>query len=429
MVAAVPVLTDRKGGLGEALPNEGSFCVTGLVLGDCLGAIDCLGSRLTDKRRDDLIAGLAPLARFLMRQDETHGIVSNHLATTALGMVRWSKITGDRQALDRAELWIDRIRRHASAEGWMSEYGDADPGYQSWCTSSLAQIDAEMPELGVDDLVERSFAFLEAFAAPDGSFANGCGARMTRFFMPGGAEIWADRFPAAARLACFSRTHAHENRHLALDAIDEPNLVPFFNDTVLAAISASPLKSNELPQNGHRDFPQAGLFVRSAPVGLLTVNTRRGGWLSISEGPNDRRLTVTAEPAARCARGEVLRPVRGQCVTLTDDKIVVEAELEPVERMLPSPLKFLILRVLSLTAFKSIALGNAVKRMLAKLLLQEKGKVVGRVRRTINLQTGECESVVLSGTAQLIANPTGFSPRHMASQGYWQVGDDTPAET
>ena len=93
--------------------------------------------------------------------------------------------------------------------------------------------------------------------------------------------------------------------------------------------------------------------------------------------------------------------------------------------MLPSPIKFIVLRLLSITAFKSLSLGNLVKRLLVKILLSESGKAVGRVERTIIFSTGKISDKVLSGDVKLILNNKGFSPFHMASQGYWQMSDDT----
>lgn len=423
MISVVPALVDAQGALGEALPNEGSFCVTGLVLGDCLGAISTLEGRLSNARRQELMHGLEPLASFLKRQDETHGIISNHLASTALAMVRWAKMTGDQEALPRAKLWIDRIRDHANAEGWMLEYGGADPGYQSWCSSALAQIAEAAPEIEVDDLLDNSFRFLEAFAMPDGSFANGCGSRMTRFLMSGGAELRAKKSEAAARLACFSRRHAGANHHVSLDSIDEPNIVPFFNDMVLAAVNAQNLHDDDLPPAETRNFPDAGLYVHRSEASTVTVNVKRGGWMTVT--PDAGMTQVRPEPTAQTPDGVVLRPVRGAITKQTDDVMVIEADLEQVERMLPTPLKFIVLRLLSLTAFRSARLGNQVKRMLAKLLLSEKGKSSGRIERTIALAAGTVTDKIISGDARIIGAPRGFSPMHMASQGYWQVSDDT----
>lgn len=423
MIEVIPKLTDAHGAVGEALPNEGSFCVTGLVLADCLGAIETLGERLSEERHNTLMNALSPLANFLMRQDETHGIISNHLATCALAMVRWSEATQSKSALDRARMWIDRIKVHSSKEGWMKEYSGADPGYQSWCTSSLAQIAQITDELDIQSLLDISFEFMEVFALPDGSFSNGCGSRLTRFFMPGGAELQKEHSKAAMRLCKFARQHIGENTFVGLDAIDEPNLIPFFNDLVIAAVNAEKIGKVDSPDLENRYFNEASLSRITSEDKIMIINTKRGGWFCtiFSNGTNE----VSLEPAAVGSKGQVLRPVRGTFHSQSSTVMIIEAELEPVERMLPSPFKFIVLRILSLTFFRSTFLGNWVKRLMAKLLMSEGKTVKGRVRRTIDLQSGTSSDVILDGDAVLIENPRSFSPLHMASQGYWQVSDDT----
>ena len=426
MIGVIPDLIDRNGALAEALPNEASFCVTGLVLGDCLDAMNQLGERLTSARRVAHLEALAPLAAFLHRQDESHGVISNHLASSALGLVRWAKVSGESAASERAAVWLDRIRSHASSEGWMLEYDGADPGYQSWCTSALVAIEMESGEFDLNGLIDNSFAFLEHFAFPDGSFANGCGSRMTRFLFAGGAEAWAHRCDAAARLARFSRLHAESHAHAGLDSVDEPNLVPFFNDRVLAAVAFGPIPEGPVAAQSVADFSEAGLSIHASGTGMITVNSRRG-WFALSR--DDRKVEVNAEPATRDPAGRVLRPVNGRVVETTEGQITIEADLEPVQRMLPSPFKFVVLRFLSLTVFRSLRLGNWVKRTLAKVLLHQSGRTEGQVRRRINLASGGVQDEISAGNATLIANSRGFSPKHMSSQGYWQVQDDTPPET
>lgn len=423
MIGVLPKLMDRRGGLAEALPNEGSFCVTGLVLGDAIGALDVLGNRLEPATREQLIGGMEPMARFLQRQDEYHGVISNHLASSALGMVRWGRAVSDPAAVERAALWIERIKAHASPEGWLREYAGADPGYQSWCTSALAQIAHEAPEFELDPLLERSFGFLEAFANPDGSYSNGCGARMTRFLFPGGAELCAARIPAAARLAGFARAFSGRYTHVGLDAIDEPNLAPLFNDIALAAVSFAPETAAPPPAPASHDFPSAGLVIRAQSGRVTTINVERGGWMAVSSDTTGTR--VLAEPVAVTRHGKVLRSVGGTLVSESADEIHVEADLVLAERMLPSAAKFLILRLLSLTLFRSLRGGNFVKVGLARLLLGTRGKSGGRVARRINLADGTATDCVLSGDATLLAHTSHFSPMHMASQGYWQVSDDS----
>lgn len=426
MIRVIPRLTDRHGALAEALPNEASFCVTGLVLNDCLDSLNQLGDRIPEVRRTAHLENLAPLVAFLQKQDEHHGLISNHLASSALGLVRWANATGDERTLERARLWLDRIRSHASTEGWMMEYDGADPGYQSWCTSALVSIETETDAFELEDLIDASHGFLEHFAFPDGSFANGCGARMTRFLFAGGVEGWAHRSDAAARLARFARLHVERQTHAGLDSVDEPNMVPFFNDRVLAATAYRSLPDGPIAAQADVEFPEAGFSIHSGTAGVITVNTRRG-WTALAR--TDGTVMVRADPIASDSDGQVLRPVNGTIVDSEDGQITIEADLEPVQRMLPSPFKFMVLRFLSLTLFRWLSLGNWVKRTLAKVLLHQSGKTKGRVRRRINLVSGTVTDEITSGNARLIEDSSGFSPKHMASQGYWQVQDDSPSET
>ena len=423
IIDAVPRLADKNGSLAEALPNEGSFCVTSLVLADCLGAIEVLNERLCPEKKYTLIVALKPLADFLMRQDEKHAIISNHLATAALAMVRWSQATDSPKAFERARLWINRIYEHACDEGWMMEYGGADPGYQSWCSSSLAQIAELTDDINVQPLLDRSFEFMEAFAMPDGSFSNGCGSRLTRFFMPGGAELQKTRSKAAARLCLFARENISKNSFVSLDAIDEPNLIPIFNDLVIAAANARKKPEIEKCTIKERSFKDAGLIQKSTIKGKMVINTRRGGWFCMVDSDGNNR--VFEEPVARDCRGHILRPVRGILKSQSQDQIKIESELEISERMLPTAFKFIILRALSLTLFRSVVLGNFVKYVLVSLLISDGKAVKGRVSRTINITNGTFHDVLLSGKVELVENSRFFSPMHMASQGYWQVSDDT----
>ena len=159
---------------------------------------------------------------------------------------------------------------------------------------------------------------------------------------------------------------------------------------------------------------------------MITVNTRRG-WMALAR--NDRRVVIRSDPAAEDADGRVLRPVNGDVVEITDAHIVIEADLQPVQRMLPSPFKFIVLRVLSLTLFRWLGLGNRVKRILANVLMSQSGRIAGRIRRTIELTSGDVQDEISRGDATVIDGNQRFSPKHMASQGYWQVQDDTPPET
>ena len=85
-------LTRKNGSLEEAFPNEGSYCVTALVAFDFLVTIDLLSDRITDSKRDEFIEIIRPFINFLIKSDESHAIISNHLATAVAALVRWDNL-------------------------------------------------------------------------------------------------------------------------------------------------------------------------------------------------------------------------------------------------------------------------------------------------------------------------------------------------
>lgn len=420
MIAVLPKITDRHGALAEALPNEGSFCVTGLVLGDVLAALSVLKTRLSEQDYQLGLQYCTPLAQFLYKQDEEHGVISNHLASNALALFRWYQITGDDAALQRVQLWIQRIKDHACMEeGWMSEYGTADPGYQSWCLSALSQLDVldQDDVLQLGDLIDKGYDFIRYFAMPDGSFSNAMGGRLTRFLLPGGLELRGD-----AALTSFARKGVAHHLFVTLDAIDPANMVPFFNDMVLAAVNFQAaikpiaLPHQEMTDGEVRHFQQAGLFCAKYNGNYAVISVRQGGRI-VSDGHHISAYVGRLNRALYTTRA-------GRIVSQTSDQMIIQSDVIPVKRMMPSALKFIILRMLSLSVFLYAPLGNKIKLILAKLLVNPKPKPVGICRRTITLDTMHVSDEVKGITLTAIDQKDGFSPTHMASQGYWQRSDD-----
>lgn len=428
MALATRRVMAANGSLAEALPNEGSFCVTGLVAGDLLLAIERLGSRLPAAKRDQWLAVIQPLIQFLKVQDEYHGLISNHLATDALALVRWSDVSGE-QVDQRARLWVDRILKHQSGEGWYKEYEGADAGYQTWCSSSLAAIHRLRPSWGLAGSLSQSLDFIAHAAHPDGSFGGLYGSRMTRFIFPAGFEMLSEEFPIASALAAFARKSIAAQTCVTMDSIDASNLVPFFNDYVTAQLEAKPLAEQEalLPfeQGQYRKvFAQSGWLVDAAEQHYTVLNLRKGG------------------AGVHCVKGEPAKEVSALVVRNAANKLFttqlhndraawemngslcnLQSVLRPVSRPRPDPLRFIILRMLSLTVLRSVFLGNWIKRMLAYLMISGQGKAVARVERVITLGKELSFEDKAVPERFSVVEAKGFKPIHMASMGYWQKND------
>lgn len=429
MFLAADRIRRRDGSLEEAFPYEGSYCVTALGAYDLLTAIELLGDRWDAERRRAMLAVVEPMIRFLERSDETHAIISNHLATAAAALVKWERLTGE--TVPRAAELLDRILRHQSQEGWYCEYGGADPGYQSLCTYYLADVLRMIGDERLEASLDASVRFVWHFAHPDGSFGGLYGSRNTRFYYPAGLEFLAGRFPEAAALAAEMRRSIAAERVVTLAAMDEPNLVPMFNAYCWAAtLDAEASLASTLPCHSEpfrRHWPGAGLLVDRGASHYTIVGTRKGGVFYHFSG--DRCSAIDGGLVCRDGRGRRFSTqnlAAAEDANVTGDEIVVRATFQPVKRRLPTPLQFIMLRLLNVTVMRSMAIRERVKQLIVRLLISGSAAGRGSNERRIRLgpvASAEDETELPDGCERVPA-ATPFTAIHMASIGYWQAQDE-----
>lgn len=431
-------LTRKDGSLEEAFPNEGSYCVTALVAFDLLCAYDLLHDEIDEKNNSCWLEIIAPMIAYLVRADETHALISNHLATAVAALTRWHRLTQDPGSEMRARQLLGRILSNQSDEGWFKEYEGADPGYQSLCTYYLADVHQVRPDWKLLEPLRRSIQFLWHFAHPDGSFGGLYGSRCTRFYYPAGVLALADEIPEAAVLAAFMASSIQHQRVVTLSAIDEPNFVPTFNAYCWAAALSSKVLEEEKPTPEcilpaldiaplRKHYPQAGLLIDRGIQHYTIVATHKGGVV----------YHFVADKAAIRDAGIVVRNHQGHLgssqsynisdkVTWHGEILEVQAAIAPMPKQLPTPLQFIALRLLCVSAFRFAALREWVKQQLVRLLITGAKPWPARNIRTITLGeklTLADEPILPPGYAQIKDIKT-FVPIHMASQGYWQIQDE-----
>jgi len=426
------------GSMEEAFPWEGSFCVTALVAHDLLTAIELLGERLDKTRRAWCLDVVRPMIGFLLKADETHGFISNHLATASAALYAWLEITGE-PVSDRAKFFLDRVLDAQSVEGWYPEYQGADPGYMTLTLTYLADILRRREDAALADSLHRAVRFLIYWVHPDGSFGGHYGSRETRLYHPAGVEFLADRFPEAGALARFMRRSVAEDRCVTLRAVDAPNLVPVFNGYAWASVLAArqgelPSPEDHLPclERGtwRRKFSKAGLLAAGGPSFYAVVSLHKGG-VCYAFFKDGRTLVDTGavyrHRSGRFYGTQALE--ENNLVREEGEDIVVESRLTAVRHMLPTPARFLLLRLLNLTVMRIRPVREGVKKLLVRLLITGGKRLpVVNVRR-ITLGPEPRIEDRLEGPSRIVADlerlevDTPWRSLHMASSGYWQRGD------
>lgn len=436
-------LTRNDGSLEEAFPNEGSYCVTALVAFDLLCAIDLLNAEVDEIQGKEWRATVAPLISYLIKADETHALISNHLATAVAALLRWNHLAEDKSAERKAHELLDRILDHQSEEGWFKEYEGFDPGYQSLCTYYLTDVHLLCPELGLLEPLRRSIQFLWHFAHPDGSFSGLYGSRCTRFYYPAGIEALADKIPEAMALSNFMAASIAQQRVVTLSAMDEPNLVPMFNAYAWGAVlkNSAHQRLNSVPpaptlpclsdQPQRMYFQEAGIWIDRGPSHFTIVNTHKGG--VVYHFRQGKPVLIDAGVVIRNPKGylgstQAYAPnnvVKQHC-----DQLEITASIATMPKRLSSPLNFLILRALCLTVFRFFGFREWIKRLLVKLLITRRKYWPVHNRRSITLgETLKIEdNINLPLGYQPVSDVYYFVPIHMASQGYWQKQDEEPLQ-
>ncbi len=431
-------LTRRDGSLEEAFPHEGSYCVTALVAFDLLCTLDLLDAEISPLHRAKWQEAISPMISYLVKADETHALISNHLATAAAALARWHRLTGQLNAASKAHQLIDRILDQQSSEGWFREYQGADPGYQSLCTYYLADLHLTRPDFGLLEPLRQSIRFLHYFAHPDGSFGGLYGSRCTRFYYPAGVLALGEAIPEAQALASFMETSIAQQRTVTLSAMDEPNLIPMFNAYAWAATQCNQegqLKSQPSPEripatskvSIRRWLPEAGLLIDRGPRHYTLISTHKGG--VVYHFVDQQQALIDAGLVMRDPRGR-LGTTQGSNldnrVIRTEAALQITSSFTAMTRQLPGPTEFLIIRLLSLTVFQFRPLREWIKRRLVSLLITRMKTWPVCNQRMIRLGPDLCiQDRPTSVPGYHCEQESGaFVPIHMASQGYWQIQDE-----
>ncbi len=427
--------TRGDGSLEEAFPREGSFCVTALAAYDLLCAIDALESECSERLVEKWQGIIEPLIEYLLKANETHAVISNHLATAVAALVRWSQRTGDGQSEKRAEHFLEIILQHQSEEGWFLEYEGADPGYQSLCTYYLADVHQLRPDLGLFTPLKKSLEFLSYFVHPDGSFGGVYGSRCTRFYFPSGVLYLASEIPEAASLARFMSKSIAEQKVVALSSLDEPNLVPMFNAYCWSAILhesyEDKFQEKHLPFEAQvtetKVFNKAGLLIDKGKKHYTVISLHKGGVVyHFEEGRAALIDTGVVVKNPKQKLGSTQSYNAENYVILTDKEVAVYSDVTAMTKKLPTPTEFIILRILGVTFFRSYRFREFVKRRLVNLLITKKAYwPVSNCRRiTLGEKLEVEDNVTLPEGFSKVEQLGSFISIHMASQGYWQIQDE-----
>lgn len=433
-LACAARLQHANGSFDQAFPFEQSYGATAFLVYPLSEAARLVEEHLGAEERATTDRMNRRGADFLCAHEETHGEISNHLAGAALSLVAAADRFGDARYDAAAGRIIDGLLARQSPEGWFPEYGGADPGYQTLCLDYLVAVAERRPSDRLSAALDRSIEFLKWFVHPDGSVGGVYGSRRTSLVYLGGLARLAAGNPIAAAI-CDAAASAIGKGDVAGPAtMDAGNLAPMLTSATVALTTRPPAnggptatETGALPCatiGARADFPLAGLHVRSGAAFYAVCGTANGGTLTVFSRATRRLLLDDGGYVAEARDGHRLTTQTAGVARITDEAIEIAVPFVRMPAAVPTPGRFVILRLLNLTVMRSIAVGNWVKGRLVAMLMTAGAQSGLRLTRRITFaERGvEVHDRIENPRAEALVAMTGgqpFSSIHMASAGYF----------
>ena len=379
------------GSFDEAYPFERSLAATAFTTFYIGEALQFLGDACSGETRVQVRGSMRRAGEWLIRNDETHGFLSNHLAAAAAALYHVYQVSADERFRERSRYFIGKILSRQSDEGWYEEYGGADPGYQTHGSFYLARYCQMSGDERLAGSLERSMRFLAIFVHPDGSLGGEYASRNTQTYYPAAFEMFADRCGAASSIAQAMRPSVRTADAAGLRSVDIYNYFPFLNNLVFAYEACAAGRRTLPPEEPSADaplvwFPQAGMARIRKPAYDAYIGTAKGGVVKIFDRRLGKRIYSDCGYTGRLKNGTVFSSQSLETqrpVTVAPDEITVGGGFYVGSRPTMNPVRFVAFRLFTLTANRVPRLARWLKAILVKALIYRRKPLDIRFRRTI----------------------------------------------
>ena len=371
-------------------PNEQDFEVTLGMMHGLSEAVRMLGPAIPPVLSARFLDRLRKACDFSLRRDAGHAFISNHWALFALVFLDGHELIGDTRYRARAEEIIERIIHSQSHDGWYLEYGGPDPGYESLGISYLASYWQRTQSQGLLDSLRRSVEFYSYCVHPDGSVGGVYGSRNTQLYFPAGFEILSAEIPLVASVAHFMRRHLERGNVVTMENVDMENLPVLLRNYLQASLAATGAQLD-----GQKHFPAARISFAGSSFYYVAVNAAKGGVCRVFDKQTSSLAYEDAGYLVR-AGGKLWTSQRptppsadGVAPVTPAQDMVAQGCFTEVLQELPTPGKFLLLRLANLTLFHSPAIGAWLRRQIVSRLFMSRSPGTLRLTRRVRFSESE----------------------------------------
>ena len=405
-------------------------------------SLEILGDELEPARVAQVLSLVERACDFGLKHDEDYAFISNHQAHFVLAFHHAAKLLGKAVYQQRADKIIESILAAQSPDGWYSEYGGPDPGYESLGISSLASYWQSTRSTELLDSLRRSVEFYSYCVHPDGSVGGIYGSRHTQQYFPAGFEILSGEIPMAAAVARYIGHRLGRGNVVTPPVVDAENLAALAGNYLDACAARPDAFAGPLPplpcekMEDVRHFPASGItaagtscyyaVISAAKGGACRVFDKRSGALAYEDAGYLVRAGGKLWTSQRLQTG----PPRSAGET---NEAACTAPFTEVRPEASTPVRFLLFRLASLTLFRNVRLGAWLRRQIVARLITASRKGPLRLERRVRFGGDEIqfsdrielERPMAIGAVEIARS---FTAIHMGSSRYYHPAEleETP---
>lgn len=271
----------HDGSFDEWYPFEQSHVATAFTSYAISESLILLDKYISKEIREQAIKSLQKAAFWLSKHYDLN--VANHNAGALAALYNIYLITDNKKWKEASKSYISILEKQQNAEGWFREYGGADPGYNGLSVDFLAKCYYRTEDKDLLPLIEKALNFNVYFLHPDGSYGGEYGSRNTKYLLPHGLELLANKFVEARYLLQPFQDSNHFRNLVNPESVDDRYLIFFFAPNYLYAWKNvnSNHSTNNILKSFDKVFPQAGLIVKKSNRQYCVVNLKKGGVVKV----------------------------------------------------------------------------------------------------------------------------------------------------
>ena len=386
----------RNGSFDQIFPNEYSYGATAFTLFYMLETYNIIDNMLSTELKDKFIISARKAAKFIIESEEEHGIIANHRCAAAAALSNYHLISGDNKFKFKAKDILTSIFQNQD-EGWLPEYGGADPGYQTLALYYLAKYYVKSKDEEIFAKIKELVKFLSYFIHPDGSIGGEYGSRNTEIFYPAGVALLKNQIPLAKRIIDAFYKNLLSKGQISLNTMDDSNFIPlvinylevFILENKLLSLQSSravlpPLPFEQGPFNKY--FKKAKLYVANAKHYYALLGIGKNGLLKVYDKDKKQIIYDDCGYIVETDGGVIFSSQYFNPdvqVNIDKNSIVTKGFFTKMSLPVPTPGKIFILRFLNLTICRSKTIGNLIKRFLVRMLIKRRGQSLFSLERTV----------------------------------------------